>query len=153
MEYKFTTGRFPVKASDCGKYFENIQERFGEIKPEYLVEKARDESNLLHGCFEWNDTAAAEKYRVVQAKTLIRTLVKVEQIGDKEITTRAVVSVTFSDAEPRSYYMADIVMKDEYARDRLLKDAYRDCQYFKDKYSTLIELQSVFEAIDNLKII
>jgi hypothetical protein len=150
MEYKFKTGFFPVRASDCGRYFENIQEEFGEIKPEHLVEEARDESNLLHGCFEWNDTVAAGKYRISQAKDLIRKLVKVEQVGGEIKTTRAVVSVSFSDEEPRSYYMASVVMEDEYARNCLLKDAYRDCEIFREKYSTLLEVKYVIEAIDKL---
>ena len=152
MNYKFKVGYFPVKAGDCGKYFEEIQDKFGEINPEYLVDKAKDESNLLHECFEWNDTIAAGKYRVIQAKDLIRTLVKVDKIGDEEKETRAVVSVAFSEGEQRKYYMSTVVMQNECARKNLLRDAYNDCRIFAEKYSTLTELESVLKAINSLEI-
>ena len=36
--------------------------------PAQIVDMARDSSTELHKCFEWNDTVAAEKYRLEQAR-------------------------------------------------------------------------------------
>jgi len=45
----------------------------GKITPEELVQAARDENSPLHHFFEWDDDKAAEKYRLMQARTLIRS--------------------------------------------------------------------------------
>jgi hypothetical protein len=40
------------------------------LRPEDVVEYARDETTNLHGKFDWNDSVAAEKWRYFQAQTL-----------------------------------------------------------------------------------
>lgn len=45
----------------------------GKITPEQLVEAARSEGSPLHRYFEWDDKEAADKYRLMQARTLIRS--------------------------------------------------------------------------------
>ena len=42
-----------------------------KITPQMLVEAAEDVTNVLHSCFEWDDTVAAEKYRIGQATQMI----------------------------------------------------------------------------------
>lgn len=44
------------------------------IKAEVVVERARDEGSPLHSYFEWDDSVAGHQYRIVQARSLIRTL-------------------------------------------------------------------------------
>jgi len=150
MGYEFKIDIFPVNANKVGNYFEDLQDKFGEINPEFLVENARDEGSLLHDCFEWNDSIAAESYRVEQAKNLIRTLVKIEKTGNSETVTRAVVSVRLSECDTRRYCMTSVVMKNDYAREMLLREALRDCKAFEDRYKSLEEVRSVIEAIGNL---
>jgi hypothetical protein len=48
-----------------------IYERDGVITPQGLVEEARSSGHILHGYFEWNDSKAAEKYRLTQATAMI----------------------------------------------------------------------------------
>ena len=47
------------------------------LDPVAVVEDARDPTSPLHGFFEWDDTAAAQQYRLGQARQLIRR-VKIE---------------------------------------------------------------------------
>lgn len=49
-------------------------ENDGRLLPSNVVEEARDENSPLHEFFEWEDTIAAEKYRLSQARTLIRSV-------------------------------------------------------------------------------
>lgn len=44
----------------------------GRITPEAVVEDARDPESPLHDEFEWDDSVAAEKYRLEQARRLLR---------------------------------------------------------------------------------
>ena len=43
-----------------------------------IVAAAQDSNSELHKCFEWDDTEAARKYRIIQAGNLVRNLVIVE---------------------------------------------------------------------------
>jgi hypothetical protein len=49
-------------------------ERRGLLQPFDVVEAARDPGSPLHDSFEWNDSVAAERYRLEQARRLIRTV-------------------------------------------------------------------------------
>jgi hypothetical protein len=49
-------------------------ERDGRLTPEDVLNAAEDPSSPLHGWFDWNDDTAAHKYRLEQARMLIRTI-------------------------------------------------------------------------------
>lgn len=52
-------------------------ENNGPVSPQMVLDRARDESSPLHDCFEWDNDVAAEKYRLVQARVLLRLVVPV----------------------------------------------------------------------------
>lgn len=49
-------------------------EREGRLRPADVVDAARPADSPLHSHFEWDDGAAAERYRLNQARTLIRSI-------------------------------------------------------------------------------
>lgn len=44
----------------------------GVLKAEDVVAFARDPLSALHACFDWEDSEAAEKWRLSQARAVIR---------------------------------------------------------------------------------
>lgn len=58
---------------DCG----------GNLTPAAVVEDARSKKSPLHDQFEWDDGEAAHKYRLEQARTLIRS-VRVEVVTEQK---------------------------------------------------------------------
>ena len=85
----------PVKAQAAGEYLEQLEKEHGEITPKIVLDASRAEDALLHPCFEWNDGVAAEKYREVQARYLIRNLVVfVERDDSSPQVVRAYVNVS-----------------------------------------------------------
>ena len=50
------------------------------VTPEQIVNKARNADTELHKCFDWDDTTAAEKYRLHQARQVVCHLVIKETI-------------------------------------------------------------------------
>lgn len=62
----------------------------GILTPDAVVEAASDPGSPLHDYFEWDDTEAARKYRLDQARTLIR-VVRV----DVQTTTHAISTVAY----------------------------------------------------------
>jgi hypothetical protein len=52
----------------------DMEDAAGRLLPDDVVAAARDPTHPLHGHFEWDDSAAAEKFRRGQAQSLIRAL-------------------------------------------------------------------------------
>lgn len=127
---------------------QRVADEIGEnsITPEQVLEKARnDENSELHKCFEWNDGIAAEKYRLIQARKIIINLAYIP----KEKTDEPVRC--FQITRRKSVYMPTkkfLVNNDEYQD--LLKRAKVELESFKRRYATLSELETVFEAIENI---
>lgn len=66
-------------------------EHGGRLTPRAVVDAARDPKSALHDQFEWDDTVAAEKWRLDQARDII-TSVKITVTVDKR--TLSVVRYT-----------------------------------------------------------
>lgn len=68
-----------------------LESRAGTLTPESVIEAARNDKSALHGYFDWDDTIAAHKWRIEQARTLIRS-VKIEvSVEARQIRTVAYV--------------------------------------------------------------
>lgn len=136
-----------VFKADAQKVADEISSIGLSVKPEEIVDKARDESTELHKCFEWDDTKAAEKFRLHQARQIVCNLI-VREVNDtqKEREIRVFYKTDNTDGyKPITYIMRD---EDEYQK--LLSRAVSELKSFQKKYSTLKELEGVWEAINPL---
>ena len=94
-----------------------------------------------------NDTKAAEKFRLHQARQIVCNLI-VREVNDtqKEREIRVFYKTDNTDGyKPITYIMRD---EDEYQK--LLSRAVSELKSFQKKYSTLKELEGVWEAINPL---
>jgi hypothetical protein len=66
-----------------------IHEANGELTPGVTVEAARKKSSPLHGCFEWDDSAAAHEHRLQQARQLIRAVVVRYETDPADVPARS----------------------------------------------------------------
>jgi hypothetical protein len=62
-----------------GEELETIRKLERELTAELVVSKARPKNSPLHNEFTWDDSDAAHKYRLVQARTLIRSVTVVTE--------------------------------------------------------------------------
>lgn len=117
-----------------------------EITPANVLELARDEDTELHGAFEWDDSVAAEKYRLGQARHLIQCIV-VRQDDDKKENVQRVFQISSerSTYQPIRYFLEN---KDEHTR--LFERAKSELHAFQRRYEKLAELEEVFNAINEL---
>lgn len=134
--------RMTGDAELAAKVCDELEEK-GTFSAETLVDVSRDENAPLHDMFEWNDTIAAEKYRIEQAKKIIRSIVVV--YDDKPITHKA-----YSSTGPKAYMSTAKAVKESRTREILLNAAKAELLAFKRKYQTLTELAEVFAAIDKV---
>jgi len=78
--YKFTSGsRFGADAQKVGEELDKLMtERDGKLATEEIVAAASDDSTELNRCFTWDDEVAGHKWRLQEARRLIRCVVVVE---------------------------------------------------------------------------
>lgn len=150
-----TTGRFSVAKNDrperdIDSELEWIERRDGVIRPEAVVEFARNERTALHSQFTWDDTAAAKAHRLWQARQVIAVRVKI--IPQSEKVTRAFVSLPSDRAGGGGYRSIVRVLSDDERRAELLASARDELKTFRRKYQTLSELAGIFAAIDGLEL-
>jgi hypothetical protein len=123
----------------------------GVLKAEDVVKAAKTKTSILHEEFEWDDTEAAEQYRLQQARHLIRVTIQYVGPPDKNITTRVFVSLPSDRAnEGGGYRTITSVVNDPAKYAELLEDAKAEMQRFRYKYSKLSELAEVFAAMDRV---
>ena len=137
-----------------GIYKANAQTVYDEIQqigdtytPEQIVEKATDESTELHKCFEWDDSAAAHKYRLSQAQGIVRCLVLVnEKVEDKELRqTRAIVSTNMRE---NTYEPVKITIRNVDSYERLKAEALRELEAFRKKYAVIEEIGDIIDELE-----
>ena len=145
MTYQWKTPYvMPVDAQSAGEELDRIYQKHGNLIPSNVVEESRDETSVLHPCFEWNDAAAAEKYRETQAGLILRNITVVSESVGNEEPVRAFVSVQ------KSYQPIEIVLSDQEKTEELLRNALKELVSFKAKYNTLSMLKPVFDAIEKV---
>lgn len=152
MVYQWKPGaRVNLDPQVTGERLEKIRLRNGgNLTPDAVVKDARRETSPLHPAFEWNDRAAAEKYREAQAGHIIRTIAVVVErgTGAEPVATRAFVSVRQEDE--RHYTSVAVALSDPTMREQVLANALRELEMFRQKYEGLEELAPVFEAMGEL---
>lgn len=133
-----------------GLFKANAQKVYEEIgntsvSPEEVLEKARNEKSELHKCFEWDDSVAAEKFRLQQARQIIQLLVIVPQKKTDEPVR--VFSIT---SQRNTYQPTRLFLQQPDEYQILLKKAKIELAEFKKRYKTLSELEEIFKCIDEL---
>jgi len=136
--------------ADANKCYEEIQQIGDEVKPEQVLAKAKDKNSELHKCFDWNDSSAAEKYRLFQAKQVINHLIVIQRDNENEESDPIQFRVMLKNERTKeSGYKQTIVMvRDEDEYSKLLEQAYAELYSFKQKYSCLSELANILALID-----
>lgn len=146
-EYK-VKGLMKASAQIAGEMCEALEQSSIGLSPRTLLEANRETSAPLHDEFEWNDSEAAERFRLNQAATIIRNIVivRTEQTDKPAPSVRAFVNVR--DEVQRSYVGIVRAMSDDSMRESLMKSAIKDMDSFKNKYQDLQELSSVISAMN-----
>lgn len=124
----------------------------GIVTPAAVVAEARDGGSVLHGAFEWNDTVAAQRYRIIQAQHLIRECrVTVERGSGEKVHTYAFIGLSSDrgdDAANNPYRIAADVSRSEDLVAIAVDDALSQLTALKRRFELLNELHGVWEAVD-----
>lgn len=147
--YTASWGTVVFKA-DAEKVAHEIESIGDKVTAQQIVDFAEDENTELHGCFEWDNDIAANRYRCVQARSIVSSLKITILHDDKPAEKTEIRYFVMPERKCGSYQKTEVVIQkpDEYQK--LLANAKAELQAFKKKYKRLGELEEVFEAIDRL---
>jgi len=137
-----------IKGGPKGAYaeLERIrQERSGILKPDHVVAEATDPGNPLHDKFEWDDAVAGHKYRLDQARKLIKAFVVLYPGVDQPVPCYVNLRKDRGTDE-QGYRKIEDVFSNEFLLESLMEDAMNDLRSFEKKYEMLKALAPVFEA-------
>ena len=115
----------------------------GELTPKAVVEGAKAADSILHRHFDWDDAVAADKWRVEQARDLIRCI-RIEDIGSGAEPERAFLSI--ADKEGVSYRTVQEIRSSPDLQSRLLAAAERDLEAFTSRYRALKDICAIVET-------
>lgn len=115
-----------------------IRAEYGQLTPRAVVDTARDPDHVLHPYFEWDDEAAAEAYRLVQARALIAT-VKVTYTRPDGDLGRVREFHSIRRADGRAFEPVDEIIADEVTLGVLLRSMERDWRQLKARYDRFDE--------------
>lgn len=133
---------------------ERIESLYGSLTPQNILDASRPQNALFHTLFQWDDTVAAEHYRLQQARVILNNI-EVTVISDgqpKQISVYEVIkqpSVNPVYKSINSMTVSDI----DFIKMRTLKEL----NILKDKLSVYKEFSKVTsslnQAIQDLNII
>lgn len=140
-KFKARTGSpFPKKdAQKVGEELELIKSE-GVLNPRSVVKRARNKKSILYNYFEWNNTKAAERFRLQQAMNIVNHVIEIIAIEGNQVEEKAYFSV--------------IVKKDERAYVSLTEaitiPSYKK-QLFREMESTLQNLLRLIRLFSSME--
>ena len=147
MVYQFKEGsRLGGNAQEVGEALEQVRIRNG-LTAATVVAAARAEDSYLHRYFTWDDSEAAEKCRLHEARTVMACVCVVGLSPQQKAPIRAFVAVG---SKQDRYIPVETALSQESLRKRMLAQALGDLEAFKERYSHVEELARVFTAIEEV---
>ena len=141
-------GLVKAPAQEVGELFEKLERSPDGLSPSSVLNASRSPDSLLHNEFDWNDTTAAEKYRLSQARFLIQNLTIVTKTTDREeAAAQKDRAFVITPGYKSAYVALDNALSNSVWRQHLIKTAKQDMEVFCAKYARLQELASVIKVM------
>ena len=113
----------------------------GRLTPDAVVETARNPASAMHGMFDWDDAVAAAKWRIEQARAVIR---HIHIIDDENNTRPAFLSVSTAGSKTQ-YQPVEAVARSREMQVAVLAAAKRDLDAYTIRYRALKEICDLVE--------
>lgn len=135
------------KGVDAVEVYSELRSLGDTYTAEDVVAAAKDENSELHKCFEWDDSIAAEKYRLSQARMMIANLVITVEREENEPTEFRLYQ---SNGRTKGFSQSTVIARnvDRYAE--LLNRAMAELDAFRKRYANIVELENVINEIESL---
>ena len=120
----------------------------GRLVSEDVLESARSRKSPIHDWFEWDDTIAAEAYRLRQAGDLIRavSIVMTRPSGEEETVRKYTITRTSSTGG--AYVETKEVLKDGVLLNELLQDTVKTIRLHISRFNLYTEFGGVLRELE-----
>lgn len=142
IKYTFRDGPITIKAADkanaqvIGDTLAKIgKANDGKLTPKAVLEAARSKTSPLHKHFEWDDSVAAERYRLDQAREIIGII----RVVDAKAGERPAYISIASD-EGTSYRTVQDVASSADLQMAILRQCDRDLEAITRRYRQLMDV-------------
>lgn len=144
-----------IRKDDVGTIAEIFRELDAreQLTPRRLLELAADPESVLHKYFTWDDAAAAEKYRIQQARWLLESIqVNLTLPEGKTVTVNYALSVRGNEEKPeaRRYVLTNRAAKDKYLLAQVVQQAERELRGFVRKYQQYQALRPMLAKVESV---
>jgi hypothetical protein len=133
---------------------ERIETLYGSLTPQNILDASRPQNALFNSLFQWDDTIAAEHYRLQQARTILNNI-EVTVIGDGKPINISVYEVIKQPSIPGVYKSINSMSVTDI--DFIKMRTFKELTILKDKLSVYKEFSKVTstinQAIQDLNII
>ena len=123
------------------------EENGGRLTPKDVVEAARRRGSSLHDLFTWDDTEAANKWRLSEARRVIGGLCYVHPENENKEPLIAYVSIRTEPAG-RCYIDSRQVMGDQDLRVQALQECRQAIEAWRRRYRNLEEITRALDAFE-----
>lgn len=138
-------------AKQVGDHLELLRKECkGELTPRDVVNDARNPNSPLHSHFEWDDSEAAEAYRLQQARNLIRSVVAI-YVDDERPAQRVQAFVHVPEPGAPHYRDTAHALSQTKTRAMVLKRAWNELQAWRKRYAELSEFAEIVKVIDAIE--
>lgn len=145
MVYQWKSGAMVRSdAQTAGEMCQSLADE-GRLTAQVLLDANRPEEAPLHQAFDWDDSLAAESWRLHQARNIINSLLIVHE---KTEPVRGFFKIERT--EP-NYHSVTAILSSKDSRQKLFDNALREILAFQRRYHSLVEFNDVWQAIANLQ--
>jgi hypothetical protein len=125
---------------------ERIRSEYGEITAKILLDVSRNKDSVFHDYFNWNDADAAEKYRLRQARDLLKNI-QVNIVSDGEARNVRVYEIVKRKDGEGIYKNIETLTSDdvEYVRQQVVKALMS----YRNKLATYDQFKLSVKHLDN----
>ena len=166
-KYSWGTVNRAVSADVVGNVLERLEDENGCVERKAFLDISRPVDSPTHCLFEWDDSVAAERYRLDQSRKIINDLelevvacegesdtvhLEVTQDASALVGRRSVAFINCGDSRQSKVRYNNIVqaMSDEESRANVLRHALTELRMFQRKYNNCNELAGIFAEIERL---
>jgi hypothetical protein len=125
----------------AAKELHRLNDIYGTITPEIIINEAKNNKSVLHPIFEWDDNKAAFNYRLQQARILLNNI-QVTVISNGESREVSVYEVT---TKNEGYKSIDTFTIDDI--EFVKSDIIRQLTYLKRKLKLYKEFDEVLDFV------
>lgn len=139
------------KATVAGQELDRLTKVNGGLTADNVVDSARARKSPLHGFFEWEDSVAAQRYRLEQARYLMRCVVVLYDDGPLK-NVRPIRAFIAFETPPESvrgdgrYIAMHRILTEVELREQLLNEALIEHIRWERRYAHLKEFAGIVAA-------